>query len=151
MKTKVIFKKLLSSHQKESFTNYLPLNRALVNDIGKAVTAIFDELGGASLLKSSGEVFIKPNAVDAKAYSHTRIEVLRKSFCIGRKPVRRKYIFSKTRRRQTIPGWYIPPQDMHGFAVKRAQSRYTLMKRKAGLCPLPVAGLSESKTPTATI
>ena len=77
MKTKVIFKKLLSNHQHESFTNYMPLNNALVSDIGSVVTAIFDELGGASLLKSSGEVFIKPNAVDAKAYSHTRIEVLR--------------------------------------------------------------------------
>ena len=77
MKTKVIVKKLLSSHQNESFTNFLPLNRSLVNDINKAVTAIFDELGGASLLKASGDVYIKPNAVDAKAYSHTRVEVLR--------------------------------------------------------------------------
>jgi uncharacterized protein (DUF362 family) len=77
MKTKVIIKKLLSSHQNESFTNFLPLNSALVSDIGNAVPAIFDELGGPSLLKSSGEVFIKPNAVDAKAYSHTRVEVLR--------------------------------------------------------------------------
>ena len=77
MKTKVIVKKLLSSHQNESFTNFMPLNSALVSDIGKAVPAIFDEMGGPSLLKSSGEVFIKPNAVDAKAYSHTRVEVLR--------------------------------------------------------------------------
>ena len=149
MKTKVIFKKLLSSHQNESFTNYLPLNNALVSDIGKAVTAIFDELGGASLLKSSGEVFIKPNAVMQSIQSPelSSSEII----LYGRKPVRRKYIFSKTRRRQTIPGWYIPPQDMQGFAVKRAQSRSISMKRKAGLCPLPVAGLSESKTPTATI
>ena len=48
----------------------------MVQEIRRCVGHIFDELGGASLLKSSGEVYIKPNAVDAKAYSHTRVEVL---------------------------------------------------------------------------
>ncbi len=97
MKTKVIFKKLFSSHQNESFTNYLPLNNTLVSDIGNAVTAIFDELGGASLLKSSGEVFIKPNAVDAKAYSHTRIEVLREIILYWKKAGAKKiYLFENS-------------------------------------------------------
>ncbi|NCC69513.1 MAG: HDIG domain-containing protein [Clostridia bacterium] len=66
MKTKVIFKKLLSSHQRESFTNYLPLNRALVNDIGKAVDreteGTHTEIG-ASFLTRFNENPIVINAV----------------------------------------------------------------------------------------
>jgi hypothetical protein len=58
MKTKVVVKRLQSTHQSESFTKFMHLGGALVSDIGKAVTAIFDELGGASLLKASGEVYI---------------------------------------------------------------------------------------------
>lgn len=77
MQKKVIIKKLNALHQQESFTRFLPLNAPLVQEIKRSVNIIFDELGGASLLKSSGEVYIKPNAVDAKAYSHTRVEVLR--------------------------------------------------------------------------
>jgi uncharacterized protein (DUF362 family) len=97
MKTKVIVKKLLSSHQSESFTNYLPLNHALVININKAVTAIFDELGGASLLKASGEVYIKPNAVDAKPYSHTRVEVLREIILYWKNAGARKiYLFENS-------------------------------------------------------
>lgn len=97
MKTKVIVKKLLSSHQSESFTNYLPLKGALVSDIDKAVTAIFDELGGASLLKASGEVYIKPNAVDAKPYSHTRVEVLRELILYWKKAGAKKiYLFENS-------------------------------------------------------
>ncbi|PKN38915.1 MAG: hypothetical protein CVU62_01570 [Deltaproteobacteria bacterium HGW-Deltaproteobacteria-2] len=97
MKTKVIVKKLLSSHQSESFTNYLPLNGALVSDINKAVTAIFDELGGSSLLKASGDVYIKPNAVDAKPYSHTRVEVLREIILYWKKAGAKKiYLFENS-------------------------------------------------------
>ena len=77
MKTEVVIKKLNASHQKESFTNFKPLNSKLVNEIKLCVKDIFDRLGGAGLLKSSREVYIKPNAVDSKAYSHTRVEVLR--------------------------------------------------------------------------
>ena len=77
MKTEVVIKRLNASHQKESFTNFKPLNSKLVNEIKICVKDIFDRLGGAGLLKSSGEVYIKPNAVDSKAYSHTRVEVLR--------------------------------------------------------------------------
>ena len=76
-KAKVILKKLNALHQQTSLKNYLPLNEKMVSEIRRAVGEIFDELGGAALLKSSGAVYIKPNAIDAKAYCHTRIEVLK--------------------------------------------------------------------------
>jgi uncharacterized protein (DUF362 family) len=74
----VVIKTLASAHQQESFTRFLPLSKEMVADIRRAVAAIFDELGGPSLLKGDRTVFVKPNAVDAKPYSHTRVEVLRK-------------------------------------------------------------------------
>lgn len=76
MKTKVIVKRMQSPHQKESFTCFKPLGDDLAREIYDSVASIFDEMGGASLLKESREVYIKPNAVDAKPYSHTRVEVL---------------------------------------------------------------------------
>jgi hypothetical protein len=76
-KAKVIIKKLNAPHQNTSLKNYLPLNEKMVSEIRRAVGEIFDELGGSALLKSSGDVYIKPNAIDAKAYCHTRIEVLK--------------------------------------------------------------------------
>ena len=77
MTAEVIIKQLNAPHQKESFKQFLPLSNALTSEINKNIKEIFDMLGGASLLKSSREVYIKPNAVDSKAYSHTRVEVLR--------------------------------------------------------------------------
>ncbi len=77
MKATVIVKKLDAPHQMEPFTRFQPLGDDMVGAVRGAVRSIFDELGGASLLKESGEVYIKPNAVDAKPYSHTRVEVLR--------------------------------------------------------------------------
>ncbi len=77
MKEKVIIKQLQSPHQEESFSIFKPLSKAMQHDIKRSVKEIFDGLGGASLLKESGEVYIKPNAVDAKAYTHTRVELLR--------------------------------------------------------------------------
>ena len=73
----VVSKILKSPHQKESFTKFKPLEEGLSDEVFKAVTEIFDQLGGASLLKKSGEVYIKPNAVDSKPYSHTRVELLK--------------------------------------------------------------------------
>lgn len=77
MKATVIIKKLDAPHQSEPFTRFLPLGADMVRAVRRAVADIFDQLGGASLLKESGQVYIKPNAVDAKPYSHTRVEVLR--------------------------------------------------------------------------
>ena len=73
---KVYVKKLAAPHQSESFTEYLPLNDALKADIAAAVKEIFDAAGGASMLKSSKDVYIKPNGIDAKAYCYTRTEVV---------------------------------------------------------------------------
>ncbi len=76
-KAKVIIKKLNAPHQQISFKNYLPLDENMVLAIRSAVAEIFDELGGSALIKSSGDVYIKPNAIDAKAYCYTRIEALK--------------------------------------------------------------------------
>ena len=77
MSADVIIKRMEAPHQQESFQKFKHLNDALTNEINTNVKLIFDALGGPELLKSSRYVYIKPNAVDAKAYSHTRIEVLR--------------------------------------------------------------------------
>ena len=76
MKNIVIIKKLNADHGQATFTEYIPLNQEMKNEVQRNVKAIFNELGGSSLLKSSGDVYIKPNAVDAKAYTHTRPEVV---------------------------------------------------------------------------
>ena len=77
MSAGVIVKKLKTPHGQVSFTAYKALNEKLAKEVDAAVTEIFDSLGGSSLLKDSGEVYIKPNAVDSKPYSHTRPEVIR--------------------------------------------------------------------------
>lgn len=77
MSAAVIVKKLNTPHGHDSFTVYKALNEELVREINATVKEIFDSLGGSSLLKESGDVYIKPNAVDSKPYSHTRPEVIR--------------------------------------------------------------------------
>ena len=73
----VVVKRLDAPHPEESFTHYRPLSSAMVSAVGEAVRALFEELGGPALLKPSGDVYIKPNAVDARPYTHTRPEVVR--------------------------------------------------------------------------
>ncbi len=75
-KDTVIIKRLNADHGQDTFTQFLPLNGEMVKEIENAVKYIFDRLGGASLIKSSGDVYIKPNAIDSKAYTHTRPEVV---------------------------------------------------------------------------
>lgn len=72
----VIIKRLNAEHGQDSFAVFAPLNRELVKEIDKNVKEIFDVLGGASLIKSSGDVYIKPNGVGADPYVHTRPEVV---------------------------------------------------------------------------
>ena len=72
----VVVRRLQSPHQTESFTKFLPLNEALREELFAAVSEIFDDAGGKALLKSSGDVYLKPNAVDAKPYAHTRPELI---------------------------------------------------------------------------
>ena len=75
-KTQVIVRKLESPHQTESMTKYLPLSDGQVTEIKAAVKEIFDANGGASMLKKSRDVFIKPNGIDGKAYCYTRPELI---------------------------------------------------------------------------
>ena len=54
----VIVRRLQFPHQKESFTEFRPLNNALKEEVFAAVKEIFDAAGGKSLLKSSGDVYM---------------------------------------------------------------------------------------------
>ena len=72
----VTVRRLRAPHQSESFTQYLPLNPALKEEVFEAVKEIFDAAGGKALLKKSGDVYLKPNAVDSKPYTHTRPELV---------------------------------------------------------------------------
>jgi uncharacterized protein (DUF362 family) len=72
----VIIKRLAADHGQETFTEFRPLNGAMVKEVDDTVKAVFDSLGGASMIKSSGDVYIKPNGVGAKPYVYTRPEVL---------------------------------------------------------------------------
>jgi len=72
----VIVRRLQAAHQTEPFTQFQPLPKALKQEIFAAVAEIFDAAGGRALLKSSGDVYIKPNGVDSKPYAHTRPEVV---------------------------------------------------------------------------
>jgi uncharacterized protein (DUF362 family) len=72
----VIIKRLAADHDQETFTEFRPLNEAMVKEVDDNVKAIFDSLGGASLIKSSRDVYIKPNGVGEKPYVYTRPEVL---------------------------------------------------------------------------
>ena len=95
----VIVKKLASEHQQEPFTQFLPLSEEMVADIKRAVAEIFDELGGPSLLKSSGDVYLKPNVVGGLAYSYTRPEVVEAVINYWReKGARQIYVFENSTR-----------------------------------------------------
>ena len=77
MKTKVYVRHLKSEYQKESRTKFLPLSKEMANEIKETVYEILDNAGGSSLLKSSKNVYIKPNGIDGKAYCFTRPELVR--------------------------------------------------------------------------
>ncbi|MDR0910940.1 MAG: DUF362 domain-containing protein [Spirochaetaceae bacterium] len=73
---KVYVHHLKAEHQSESFREFRPLSAAMKEALVAGVKEIFDKAGGASLLKSSGDVYIKPNAIDAKPYCYTRPELI---------------------------------------------------------------------------
>jgi uncharacterized protein (DUF362 family) len=75
-KNTVIIKRLCANHGQETFKKYLLLNREMVKEIERNLKIIFDDLGGSSLIKSSRDVYIKPNAVGTNAYVYTRPEVI---------------------------------------------------------------------------
>lgn len=74
--TTVIMKRLKSEHNPNTFTVFRPLGEGMKAEINVVIKEIFDTLGGKSLLKSSGDVYVKPNAVDSRPYTHTRPEVV---------------------------------------------------------------------------
>ncbi|MHA1869582.1 MAG: DUF362 domain-containing protein, partial [Promethearchaeota archaeon] len=76
-KNNVVFVKYLKTpHQTEPFTNFKPLSKELRDEIDQSIEEIFEYFGGKNLLKSSKDVYIKPNGIDAKPYAFTRPEVL---------------------------------------------------------------------------
>ena len=75
-KTKVIMRRLQSEHNPDTFTIFRPLGEKLRAEIGVVTAQVFDSLGGKALLKSSGDVYIKPNAIDYRPYTFTRPEVV---------------------------------------------------------------------------
>jgi len=46
------------------------------DEVFSAVTEIFEAAGGKSMLKSSGDVYLKPNGIDSKPYCYTRAELV---------------------------------------------------------------------------
>jgi uncharacterized protein (DUF362 family) len=66
VKAKVLVRDI-NSHPEDQ--NYLKIIQETVNEI-------FNTLGGKSLLKSSGDVYIKINGIDTKPYAYTRPEVV---------------------------------------------------------------------------
>lgn len=72
----VFIRKLKSRHNQETFTVFKPLPDRMKNELAAGVKEIFDFYGGKKMLKSNGDVYIKPNAVDSKPYAHTRPEAL---------------------------------------------------------------------------
>ena len=75
-KTTVMVRHLNAPYQTESRTQFKPLGDEMKREIKTAIAEIFDKAGGASMLKSSGEVFIKPNGIDGQPYCYTRPEVV---------------------------------------------------------------------------
>jgi len=72
----VTVRRLQTPHQSEPFTQFKPLSSALKDEVFAAVAEMFDAAGGKNMLKSSGDVYLKPNAIDSKPYSHTRLELV---------------------------------------------------------------------------
>ncbi|MCQ2488471.1 MAG: DUF362 domain-containing protein [Clostridia bacterium] len=75
-KTTVYVKHLEAPHQSESLTKFMPLNNELAKELKEAIWDLFDKAGGESMLKSSKEVFIKPNGIDGQPYCYTRPEAI---------------------------------------------------------------------------
>ncbi len=75
-KAVVVIKKLHACGEEKTYTGYEPLDDKLISEIHQRIGQIFDYFGGKNILKASREVYIKPNAVDARSYTFTRKEVL---------------------------------------------------------------------------
>lgn len=96
-KAVVMIKKLHSCREQKTYTEYRPLDDELKREIRDRVGEIFDFFGGENLLKSSRDVYIKPNAVDAKPYAFTRPEILEAVIAYWKeKGARKVYVFENS-------------------------------------------------------
>ncbi|MBE0480957.1 MAG: DUF362 domain-containing protein, partial [Dehalococcoidia bacterium] len=75
-RAKVVIRCLRSEHNPDTFARFRPLGEELRQEIGDVAAQVFDSLGGKALLKSSRDVYLKPNAVDSRPYSFTRPELV---------------------------------------------------------------------------
>ena len=72
----VVVKNLQRPHQTEPFNQFKPLSPEQKKEVFSAVSEIFEAAGGKSMLKSSRDVFLKPNGIDSKPYCYTRCELV---------------------------------------------------------------------------
>lgn len=72
----VLVRRLRAPHGEQGFATFRPLDAAMVDELARAVGEAFDALGGASLLKPSRDVYLKPNVVGTKPYAFTRPELV---------------------------------------------------------------------------
>ena len=72
----VTVRRLQTSHQVEPFNHFKPLSPDMKNEVFQAVAEIFNASGGKKMLKSSGDVYLKPNGIDSKPYCYTRSEFI---------------------------------------------------------------------------
>ena len=73
-KALVYVRHLNAPYQKESRTVFKPLTEEMTKEIRKTVAEIFDAAGGSALLKTSRDVYLKPNGIDGQPYCYTRPE-----------------------------------------------------------------------------
>ena len=73
-KTTVYVRHLDAPYQEGTRTVFKPLTDAMKKEIRSAVWELFDKAGGEKLLKSSRNVFLKPNGIDGQPYCYTRPE-----------------------------------------------------------------------------
>ena len=75
-KTTVYVRHLNAPYQEGTRTVFKPLTDAMREEIRAAVRELFDKAGGSGLLKSSRNVFLKPNGIDGQPYCYTRPELV---------------------------------------------------------------------------
>lgn len=75
-KATVYVRHLNAPYREGSRTKFQPLTEEMKMEVKAAVRELFDKAGGKALLKSSRQVFIKPNGIDGQPYCYTRPELV---------------------------------------------------------------------------
>ena len=75
-KATVYVRHLDTPYREGTRTVFKPLTDELKAELRTAVREIFEKAGGKKLLKSSGNVFLKPNGIDGQPYCYTRPELV---------------------------------------------------------------------------